>query len=370
MTKSLVLNCGSSTFKWEYYPCVLRSRVSSKGAVPISEMRATLNLLMSEKNADIYIVRFVHGGNDFFEPTVVTKQNVRDLSALIELDPLHNRLSVEVIAALFDEVPNGVVIAVFDTEFFHDLPILAQSYGLSEALRAEFGIRRFGFHGFAHRAMLDTWLALSASAEISIVDSRIVTIQLGSGCSMAAIRGERPIDTTMGFSPNEGLLMSTRCGDIDSGLVTWLQRRMNLSAEQISYMLNERSGWLGMSMESKDFSILLESESDKARLAVELFCYRIRKSLGAYYVALGGLDAIILSGGIAENSLATCHRILDGLAFIGIELIEHKKVQSELVNIPVHRLTGRSSKVGAWIVSCNESKAMLDSVKSKLPEYI
>lgn len=229
---------------------------------------------------------------------------------------------------------------------------------MSQELVEKYSIRRFGFHGFAHDAMRAAWEHRADNQ----LGQRLVTIQLGSGCSMAAILNGKPIDTTMGFTPNEGLLMSTRCGDIDPGLVTWLQRLEHWTPVETDKVLNEESGWLGVSGISSSISDLLDNPAPSARRAIDLFSYRIRKTLGAYYAVLGGLDGVVMSGGIAEHSVQFCANLLRRLEHLGIFLSDESLYPEQALNGEYLRISVPDSPVRCEIVRNNEHQAMLESV--------
>lgn len=357
-----VFNPGSATIKWALFNSIQDEHAELSGQSKIDEIEDVLQRLLKTNGAKVFIIRFVHGGTDFVKPTLITHENVCLLDRLLDLAPLHNVQSLKCVNLLLRRAGTPNVIAVFDTEFFHDLPQVAQLYGLPKFLRDKYQIRRYGFHGFAHAAMKRTWEKLHGRNQQSSANYRLVTIQLGSGCSMAAIKDGQAIDTTMGFTPNEGLLMSTRCGDLDSGLLTWLQRQEAWSPQETDCVLNEQSGWLGMSGESADMADLLASQSKEARLAVELFIYRIRKTLGAFYALLGGLDGVVLSGGIAEHSAALCHRVLNQLKHLGIDLTSTEILPEEVGNKSYLCLSTKESRVDCWVVKNNEHRAMLETV--------
>lgn len=357
-----VLNPGSATVKWAWFKSTKAGREDMAGVTSIDELEVALEQLVSAQVVDIFIVRFVHGGPNFSKPFIITDEIIPALDTLIELAPLHNEQSVWCVKTLLQLSVKAKIIAVFDTEFFHDLPKVSQLYGLPKNLQEKYRIRRYGFHGFAHAGMKNAWELLSHQPEQTNNGYRLITLQLGSGCSMAAILYGRPIETSMGFTPNEGLLMSSRCGDIDPGLLTWLQRREAWSPEETDRVMNEQSGWLGVSGESANMADLLASYSKDAQLAVELFVHRIRKTLGAYYALLGGLDGIILSGGIAEHSIPLCHRLLRELGHLGIELAPIDGLSNNRGSDSSLNLTTKESSVDCWVINSNEHQAMLQSV--------
>ncbi len=274
--------------------------------------------------------RVVHGGRNLTRPCLLTQAVLAEIDGLSPLAPLHNPPALAWIGAarelLGKDVPQA---AVFDTGFYADMPGVASMYALPQALTREHPeIRRYGFHGIAHEAMWRRWWKLEAPqesewrrrAEAATPHTRVISFQLGAGCSVTAVRDGKPIDTSMGFSPLEGLVMASRSGDVDPGLLLHLQRAGIATAVNLEHLLNEESGLLGVSGISADMRELLESGAGAARLAVDLYCYRARKFLGAYLAALGGADAILFGGGVGENAPAVRERILEGLEWAGIAL--------------------------------------------------
>ncbi len=261
--------------------------------------------------------RIVHGGTRFTQPVRIDAAVTTDLELLSELAPLHNPAGLAGVracrAALGPELP---MVAVFDTAFHAALPPAAAQYALPRDWTDACEIRRFGFHGLAHRYLAERYRERGGSGR------RLITLQLGNGCSAAAIRDGRSVDTSMGFTPLEGLMMGTRAGDLDPALIPHLMRRLGLDADTVLDGLNHRSGLLGVSGRSRDMQRLLELEASDAaaQRAIELFCYRVRKTVGAYLAVLGGADAVLFGGGIGENAPAIRHRILEGLAWAGLRL--------------------------------------------------
>jgi len=245
--------------------------------------------------------RVVHGGERFSSPVQITEQVLAEIESLASLAPLHNAPSAEVIrrcrARLRSEVP---MVAVFDTAFYHDLPEHVHVYALPADWTASHGIKRYGFHGIAHRYLYERYLQVSG---LKARTSRVITVQLGHGCSMTAIRGGFPVETSMGFTPLEGLIMATRPGDVDVGVLLHLAEQGSVGLNQLHEGLNHRSGLLGLSGISADMRELLKLEEEghpRAKLAVSAFCHRARKYLGAYLAVLGGADAVIFGGVLAN----------------------------------------------------------------------
>lgn len=357
----LVLNPGSSSLKWCLYRFSALSAADSAAPVAAGQsdvsgidVVAVLTTIFASHAVRAVIIRVVHGGADFCQPVRITPHNLSALSQLEALAPLHNRLSVALIRQVLDVHGDVLVIAVFDTEFFAALPDVAQAVGLPAALIDKHQLRRYGFHGLAHDALVRLWQVRHPGVDAY----RLVTAQLGSGCSMAAIRDGKPMDTTMGFSPNDGLLMRTRSGALDPGLLTWLQQQEGWSPEDADRMLNGESGWRGLSGGTDSMADLFASDAPRDRLAFSLFRYRFRKTLGAYFTVLGGLDGVLLSGGIAEHNVAICRHLLDELPHLGIRLTDDDGGRS----LP-RNLSSPQSLVQCWIVAADEATSMLRSVQ-------
>lgn len=268
--------------------------------------------------ATVVVHRVVHGGTRFSGPTLIDEDAREAIAGLSELAPLHDALALHWIDAAREVCGPGVAhVAAFDTAFFSALPPVAAQYALPPQLGTELGIRRYGFHGLAHEAMLQRWCELEPRLPAG---GRLVTFQLGGGCSVAAIDRGRPRDTSMGFSPLEGLVMATRCGDLDAAAVPHLERRLGVGGDRVIALLNERSGLAGVAGSSGDPAALLAEGSERARLAIELYCYRARKYLGAFLAVLGGCDGIGFGGGVGEHVPEIRERILSGFEWAGIEL--------------------------------------------------
>jgi acetate kinase len=263
----------------------------------------------------------VQGGQRFTQPTLINADVIADIDALSELAPLHNGPSVEAIRSAWESLGTTTpMVATFDTLFHCSLPPCASQYPISLELAEKHQIKRYGAHGLAHRYMVERYAEITATP-VDSVD--LITLQLGSGCSAAAIQGGRSIDTSMGLTPLEGLMMGTRTGDVDPSLAGYLARREGVETEVVEDWLNKRSGLLGVSGISQDVRDLLEAEQEgnsRAALAIDMFCYRVRKYIGAYLAALGGADAVIFGGGIGENSPAIRERICAGMEWSGLVL--------------------------------------------------
>jgi acetate kinase len=265
--------------------------------------------------------RIVHGGGRFVAPVRLDAAVTRALEELTPLAPLHVPEALAWLRAAGEVLgPELPQIGVFDTAYFADLPKASSTYAIPKRLAERHGIRRFGFHGLAHKALWRRWKTLRPDLPDG---GRLVTLQLGSGCSAAAIRRGAPLDTSMGFTPIEGLVMSTRSGDLDPGVLLALQRRERLDSDGLERLLDHESGLLGISGSSGDMKELLaDSGNPAARLAIDVFCQRVRKYVGAYLAVLGRADGIVFGGGIGENSPEIRARCLSGLEPLGIVLDE------------------------------------------------
>lgn len=274
--------------------------------------------------ADIHAVghRVVHGGERFRSSVRLDDEVVREIERGIELAPLHNPANLKGIRAAQDLLGTGVPqVAVFDTAFHATMPPEAYLYGIPYSLYRRHGIRRYGFHGTSHRYVAYRYRQLM---KIPREEVQIVSLHLGNGCSACAIRGGRSVDTSMGFTPLEGLLMGTRSGDLDPSIVEFLVHKEGMELVEVDSLLNKQSGLLGISGLTSDMRELLREEAEnqdrRARLAIEIFCARVRKYIGAYVAALGGADAVVFTAGIGENSPEIRRRICTGLEVLGLEL--------------------------------------------------
>lgn len=266
--------------------------------------------------------RVVHGGEQFKTSVLIDERVVDDIEACIALAPLHNPGNLQGYRAARAVLPEAPHVAVFDTSFHQTMPPEAFLYALPYSLYQRFGIRRFGFHGTSHRFVSGRAAALLGRRQED-PELRLITCHLGNGASVCAIRGGRSIDTSMGFTPLEGLVMGTRCGDLDPAALLFIMSREEIGAAEASALMNKHSGLLGLSGLSHDMRTLLEAEekgNERAHLAIDVFCYRLRKYIGAYLAALGGADALVFAGGIGENSPAIRERTLHGLDAVGLEM--------------------------------------------------
>ena len=270
--------------------------------------------------------RVVHGGPKYSEPQRITGVMVQELREFSPFDPEHMPEELLLIEAFLRHFPGVPQIACFDTAFHRDLPRVAQMLAIPRRYEAQ-GVRRYGFHGLSYAFLMEELARLGDPAATT---GRVILAHLGSGASLAAVRDGKPLDTSMGFTPNSGVPMSTRSGDLDPGLVWYLARTEKMTAEQFNEMVNSRSGLIGVSGTSSDMRDLLACESKDVRAveAVDLFWYQVKKWIGAFAAALGGLDTLVFAGGIGENAPPVRSRICEGLGFLGIEIDGARNAES------------------------------------------
>jgi acetate kinase len=270
--------------------------------------------------------RVVHGGPRYSQPQRITTVMVEELHQLQPFDPEHLPEEILLTEAFHRRFPHLVQVACFDTAFHHNLPRVAQLLPIPRRYEAQ-GVRRYGFHGLSYAFLMEE-LARLAGRQAAL--GRVILAHLGNGASLAAVYQGKSVDTSMSFTPTAGVPMSTRSGDLDPGLVWYLARTENITAKRFNEMVNFQSGLLGVSETSSDMQLLLERESDDVRAAeaVSLFCYQVKKWIGAFAAALGGVDTLVFAGGIGENAPIIRTRICDGLGFLGIELNERRNAKN------------------------------------------
>jgi acetate kinase len=306
--------------------------------------------------ADIGAVghRVVHGGERFADSTLIDDEVLAAIEATIDLAPLHNPHNLTGIravrAALGPALPQ---VAVFDTAFHHSLPEAAYLYALPYQYYRRYRVRRYGFHGTSHRYVAHRWRQLTGR---SPADTTIVTLHLGNGCSACAIRHGESVDTSMGFTPLEGLVMGTRSGDLDPAILDYLAAKEGLSLPQVEGILNGQSGLLGVSGLTADMRELLaeaaENGDRRARLAIDLFCYRVRKYIGAYLAALDGAEAVVFAGGIGENAAAVRDQICAGLRWMGAEIDAGRNAAT--VGGAEGRIDSGTGRLQLWVIPTDE----------------
>jgi len=391
--KVLVLNCGSSSIKYQFIDTDTRvalakglvERIGMTGAV-LSHSRYdgdsikiageildhkmaveyVLAVMLSKNHGviddkgDIEAVghRVVHGGETFSASVLITDDVVKVLQDNIELAPLHNPPNIKGIQAVTRLLPDTPQVGVFDTAFHAKMPPKAYLYGIPYDLYKKYKIRRYGFHGTSHLYVSQKAAEMMGK---NLAELKIITAHLGNGCSMAAIKHGQSIDTSMGFTPLEGLLMGTRSGDLDPSLILYIMGKEGLSLHEAGTLLNKHSGLIGLSGESSDMREILVSVKDEQRKAVyafEVFCYRIKKYIGAYAAAMGGLDALIFTGGIGENAREVREEVCKDLEYLGIKLDSLKNESNgELIS-------ENSSGVKVFRIPTNEELVIaLDTAK-------
>lgn len=290
--------------------------------------------------------RVVHGGPKYSQPQRITAEMVEELRQLSPFNPEHLPAGILLIEAIQRRFPDLPQVACFDTAFHHDLPRVARLLPIPRRYEAQ-GVRRYGFHGLSYTFLMKE---LARVAGTTAAQGRVILAHLGNGVSLAAMHDGKPVDTSMSFTPTAGAPMSTRSGDLDPGLVWYLARTENMSAHQFNEMVNTQSGLLGMSETSSDMRDLLNVESQDVRAAeaVGLFCYQLKKWIGAFAAVLGGLDTLVFAGGIGENAPVVRSRICDGLGFLGIELDEKRNVANESV------ISAATSRVAVRVIRTDE----------------
>ncbi len=298
--------------------------------------------------------RVVHGGPKYSEPQRITAEMVEELHRLSPFDPEHLPEEIQLTEAFHRRFPDLPQVACFDTAFHHDLPRVAQLLPIPRRFEAQ-GVRRYGFHGLSYAFLMEELARLAGS---EAAQGRVILAHLGNGASLAAVRDGKPMDTSMSFTPTAGVPMSTRSGDLDPGLLWYLARPAGLDAKRFNEMVNFQSGLLGVSETSSDMHDLLERETQDVRAAeaVALFCYQVKKYIGAYAAALGGLDTLVFAGGIGENAPAIRARICEGLGFLGIELEEKRNAANEGV------ISTAASRVAVRVIRTDEELVIAKTV--------
>jgi len=376
----LALNCGSSSVRCQLFETdleaieancdrqlgrVLVERIGTPEArvhsaegesgQPVADHREAIEIAVSllgpRQEIEAIGHRVVHGGERFSAPVELDVSIAREIEALNELAPLHNPENLKGYRAAREVLPRARHVAVFDTAFHQTLPPKAYVYGLPDAVWRRHKVRRYGFHGSSHRYVAWRYAQIHGFTRD---DYRLITCHLGNGCSISAVNQGRSVDTSMGFTPLEGLLMGTRSGDIDAGAVLHLMAKEQLTPAEMDLMLNRRSGLYGLSMASNDMRTLLDLVQRghaAARLAVEAFCYRAKKYLGAYSAVLNGCDAVIFTGGIGENAPAIRAGICESLDALGIRLDSVKNDAAIGVEASI---AAEGARAEVWVIPTDE----------------
>ena len=298
--------------------------------------------------------RVVHGGSKYSKPQRVTAEMVEELHGLSPFDPAHLPEEILLIEAFYRRFPDLPQVACFDTDFHHDLPAVARLLPIPRRYEAQ-GVRRYGFHGLSYAFLMEELVRLTGTEASR---GRVILAHLGNGASLAAVRDGKSIDTSMSFTPTAGVPMSTRSGDLDPGLFWYLARTEGFDAKRFNEMVNFQSGLLGMSETSSDMRDLLERETQDIRAAeaVALFCYQVKKWIGSFAAALGGLDTLVFAGGIGENAPLVRARICEGLSFLGIELNESRNAQAAAV------ISTDTSRVSVRVIHTDEELMIAKTV--------
>ena len=384
--KVLVINCGSSSLKYQLIDMtteeslaqglverigiegsVLTQKVEGKDKYIVKEemkdhkdaIRLVLAALVDENNGVIKSMdeisavghRVVHGGEKYKESVVINEEVKANIEECFKLAPLHNPANMIGIKACEELMPNTPMVAVFDTAFHGTMPEDAYLYALPYELYEKHGIRKYGFHGTSHKYVSQTCAEVMGK---DIKDLKIITCHLGNGASLCAVKNGVSVDTSMGFTPLEGLAMGTRCGNIDPAIVTFLMKEEGLSVDEVNDLLNKKSGVLGISGISSDFRDIEDAAFNKddrrAKLALKIFEYKIRTTIGAYAAAMGGVDAIVFTAGVGENGPETREKCLEGLEFLGVEIDK----EANNVRGKVREISKAGCKVKAFVIPTNE----------------
>ncbi|MCL1932972.1 MAG: acetate kinase [Candidatus Azobacteroides sp.] len=359
MKRILVLNCGSSSIKYKLLDMETQSVLAQGGVEKIGLNGSFLKMTLPNGNKVIlegeilehqagieYILgvitskkygcirsldeidavghRVVHGGENFNSSVLITDDVIRKITECIELAPLHNPPNLKGILAVKELMPNVPQVSVFDTAFHQTMPDYVYLYGLPYSLYEKYAIRRYGFHGTSHRYVSEE---VCRFLNVSYEKQKIITCHIGNGVSITAIKDGWSVDTSMGMTPVEGLLMGTRSGDVDAGVLTYIMEKENVGSQAISTIVNKYGGILGISGVSSDMREIEEAirnGNERAALALKTYNYRIKKYVGAYAAALGGVDILVFTGGVGENVWITRSEVCKNMEFIGIKLDEEK----------------------------------------------
>ncbi|MDD4776859.1 MAG: acetate kinase [Fermentimonas sp.] len=384
--KILVLNCGSSSIKYKLFEMESKEVIAQGGIEKIGmkgsflkltlpdgqkvmlegeilEHRAgieyILGVLLSDKYGCIKSIeeikavghRVVHGGERFNSSVLITDEVIEMLNECIELAPLHNPPNLKGIYAIQELLPETPQVGVFDTAFHQTMPDYAYMYGLPYSLYEKYGIRRYGFHGTSHR-----YVSRRACEFLGVPyeEQRIITAHIGNGGSVTAIKNGESIDTSMGMTPVEGLIMGTRSGDVDPGVISYIMEKENMGTKGISTLLNKFSGMLGISGVSSDMREIeeaIEGGNKRAIMAMKTYCYRIKKYVGSYAAALGGVDILVFTGGVGENQASARKAVCENMEYMGIELDEELNDSVRAKEVVISK---PSSKVKVLIIPTDE----------------
>ncbi|MEA3353640.1 MAG: acetate kinase [Campylobacterota bacterium] len=359
--KVLVINSGSSSIKYKLFEDKneiyggMKSEVTNyKTALDnIFEELVRKGVIESFESLDGVGHRVVHGGEKFSNPVIIDDDTINEIEKLIPLAPLHNPVNLKAIKIIKEQYPKMTQTAVFDTAYHQTMPQSSYLYPLPFELYENYNIRRYGFHGTSHYHIMKK-TAQFLNKDIKKIN--LITLHLGNGCSACAIKNGQSIDTSMGFTPLEGLMMGTRCGDIDPSIVTYLQRVLECHSDECDNILNKRSGFKGICglSDLRKIEELAANGDEKCLLALDMFIQRVKKYIGAYYLELEDLDAIVFTGGIGENSTYIREMVSKSLAkSIGAVLDRNK---NENINNDIEFISDKNSKIKLIVASTNEEK--------------
>lgn len=384
--KILVINCGSSSLKYqlinmeneEVLAQGLVERIGIEGSIltqkvegrdkyiieqPMKDHQDAIKLVLDALVDDTHGViksmdeisavghRVVHGGEKYSKSVLVDDEVMNYLEECVKLAPLHNPPNIIGINACKALMPNTPMAVVFDTAFHQTMPAKAFTYAIPYELYQKHGIRRYGFHGTSHKYVSRKVAEVMGK---NIEDLKIITCHLGNGGSLTAVDGGKSVDTSMGFTPLEGIVMGTRSGNIDPAIITYLINELGYTSEEVNTMLNKKSGLLGISELSSDFRDIRDAAFDRkeerAILTKDVFFYSIKKQIGAYAAAMGGVDVIVFTAGIGENSIETREGVLEGLEFLGVKLDKEKNG----IRADINEISTDDSRVKAYVIATNE----------------
>ena len=388
--KVLVLNCGSSSIKYKLYDMNGQKELASGGiekiGLPDSFLKFTLSdgskqvitQEIKEHTAGIELIlktltdakygaiksldqidavghRVVHGGDKFCSSVVINQEVINKIEECVDLAPLHNPANLKGIFAIQKILPKVPQVAVFDTSFHQTMPPYAYIYALPYDYYEKYGVRRYGFHGTSHRYVAKRGCEFLG---LDLENSRIITAHIGNGGSITAIKNGKSIDTSMGMTPVEGLMMGSRSGSVDPGVLTYLMEKENLSTRQINDIINKKSGLVGVSgvsSDMRDIENAIEQGNERARLAMDMYFYYILKYVSGYIAVLGGVDAIIFTGGVGENQPIMRKYVCDSLAFLGVDF---NNELNDRIKGRETELTFPNSKVRVAVIPTNEELAI------------
>jgi acetate kinase len=363
----LVFNVGSTSIKYKLYDEkkneVVGGKLENSKDFNLQKFIVSLvfhNHISSVSSIKMVYHRIVFGGKKFIEPIILSSENLEELDLLSDIAPIHNPPALKLIKEIFAMYPTLKQMAFFDTSFHQTLEPKTFLYGFPYEYFEKYGVRKYGFHGISHGyiARKVTELKLPES-------SRIISCHLGGGCSVCAIKDGRSVDTSMGFSPEEGLIMATRSGNIGAGALEYLQKKLDLKSEEILGVLNQKSGLLGISGVSGDMRELIASDEPQAKLAIEMYCLNIAKTVGSYIPQLGGLDVLVFTGGVGEGSPVIREKVCDYLSYVDLYLYSKVNHQSNM-DCEVKSISTNHSKVKVMIIPADEERAMIDQfIKQK-----